>query len=1508
MKALILKLFFSSFVVLMGLNLSAYAWSSYTGQTSGNSYVHAYGSGFSYWNKDSEGHCSAVNRAIALAFANNTVYDRVSGISYNQIEARCGAKYASGDGGRWHANAAISALDQTFSVNCSNRYFVSGFCEVVIREYEKKEIDYIKCGVRSIVQRLAPFSQNEFTISLAPEMPPCPTRPPNNSIESIRRFDIISANVTYWCSDGARHEEEDGCATCGDPINVTGGRVHQKERDISLPTPGIPLEFVRFYSSTMSNSTSAMGARWTHNYASSVEQTNQVFVKRNTTSILGNYTNTWLVLNESGVFHWSPLIVQSGGVAYATTSGEYWNPIVTSNGETVITKQSGDEFYYDTNGMLTMISDWTGNFILLIYTNNYPNQQLIKAQHSNGQYLEFSYSNAMISSVTTPSTNLSVRYYYNDRGELTNRTILVNEQPSSRYYYYDNHPTIWTHCMTQMLTETGNQWCWEYEADTNGVLTSRGVRSWLEQSNRYDMTINYTNTNLGISYVSYANGSSTNMYQYEFNPMTKRIQAIYGPNMINQVEWRGVRYELDDYGNRIEAFEADYRRNISEWAKRKMPFDPFGDHPTNYAYGYMAEPSNVWVYTWNTNNHLIESICDPEGNQIGYNYTNALLLSEQYFLTTNEMLETSYGYTTNGLLVACTNANGHVTAYSYDDLGFPAGITPPEGPGILFSNNILGQVVRMTFGGERSVGLDVDPLGRVHCVDYPDGTYEAFTYDAGGQLIARQDQGGRMTTNAWYPGGKLASMTRCGSATNLTVRYNYDQQFNTLEIRDELDRPVENYLLDDADRPYQIGNVDTQTLFITYGLGNYIKSMQRFDGTIISNQYNGDGLIARRDYVRGATIQTNIADTFEYYRNGRLKAARCLERNTSSSTYSTRVAHTNSYDGVGRLTNEIFSSSLINWTLRREYDAMGHVTNLTEQQLGGLDYQFSYDDAERLQQITSEAGMFEYTYSTNSGLPECLTFPNNLTAHYTRDVMDRVTAINYKDTNDVSQAALQYSYDSVGMITQKCITIHGTNSVHAYQYDDFNRLVTETMNGVRREYTYDAAGNRLSKSIPSGEVAYYRVTPGNRMVSWTYGATNPYSATIIGNSSEPIGTDDRWGQLWVSNQTRVTPWVDGTNFGVEALPITPGTNCIVAAIHDTAGNTTVITNNCVFSPTVFTNGVYAYNAAGCVTQMIYASAAETRTLSLSWNLKYQLTRMESTQGVTRCDYDAFGRRDKMTVNGTNTFFIYDGLHLIAEADEYLFLTKKYTYGAGIDNILSMTTVNDEQTNTYFYLKDHQNSVIALADEDGQIVETYTYDAWGRTRVFDAEGNELTASAFGNQFAWQGREIDWSTGLYYFRARYYDPITGRWLSNDPIGISGGLNQYVFCANNPVNFTDPMGLCEGEGPNYSGWGNTYGFAAGAELFGIGNAVAILGFPEVGPLSVVGALPFWFSGGALIWGSAKGPGLGFDFYCIKLPEIEVNIPSIIDDMIDQGYNPDDPSDEYDYWYDTFTTGFGM
>jgi RHS repeat-associated protein len=110
---------------------------------------------------------------------------------------------------------------------------------------------------------------------------------------------------------------------------------------------------------------------------------------------------------------------------------------------------------------------------------------------------------------------------------------------------------------------------------------------------------------------------------------------------------------------------------------------------------------------------------------------------------------------------------------------------------------------------------------------------------------------------------------------------------------------------------------------------------------------------------------------------------------------------------------------------------------------------------------------------------------------------------------------------------------------------------------------------------------------------------------------------------------------------------------------------------------------------------------------------------------------------------------------------------------------------------------------------GSVVETYQYDAYGNPTIYDASGSEILnqTSQIGNRYLFQGREYDFATHLYYFRARYYNPETGTWLSKDPLGISGGLNLYAFCGNNPVNFVDPSGLCKKGGNGLDDLKNVY-----------------------------------------------------------------------------------------------------
>ena len=179
-----------------------------------------------------------------------------------------------------------------------------------------------------------------------------------------------------------------------------------------------------------------------------------------------------------------------------------------------------------------------------------------------------------------------------------------------------------------------------------------------------------------------------------------------------------------------------------------------------------------------------------------------------------------------------------------------------------------------------------------------------------------------------------------------------------------------------------------------------------------------------------------------------------------------------------------------------------------------------------------------------------------------------------------------------------------------------------------------------------------------------------------------------------------------------------------------------------------------------------------------------------------CAYDSLGRKTSRTDNDTCEYYIYDGMNLVADYDAYNGrITRTYSYGPGVDNIQSMT-IYDEYggSETYYYIKDASNTVYGLVDVNNEIVEYYHYDAFGNFKIKDNYYLWIPESAYGNRFLFQGREYDYATQLYYFRNRWYEPETGRWLSPDPIGISGGLNLYAFCGNDPVNFVDPMGLAQ------------------------------------------------------------------------------------------------------------------
>jgi RHS repeat-associated protein len=144
--------------------------------------------------------------------------------------------------------------------------------------------------------------------------------------------------------------------------------------------------------------------------------------------------------------------------------------------------------------------------------------------------------------------------------------------------------------------------------------------------------------------------------------------------------------------------------------------------------------------------------------------------------------------------------------------------------------------------------------------------------------------------------------------------------------------------------------------------------------------------------------------------------------------------------------------------------------------------------------------------------------------------------------------------------------------------------------------------------------------------------------------------------------------------------------------------------------------------------------------------------------------------------------VYDGPNLAQELDGTGTLVASYMHGPAVDHPFSMTRGGV----TYFFLYDRLGSVIGLTDGAGQQVASYRYDAWGNVT---ASG---PAASLEQPFRFTGREWDTDSGLYYYRARYYDPQVGRFISRDPIGRAGGTNLYAYVDNNPLNWVDPAGL--------------------------------------------------------------------------------------------------------------------
>jgi len=193
--------------------------------------------------------------------------------------------------------------------------------------------------------------------------------------------------------------------------------------------------------------------------------------------------------------------------------------------------------------------------------------------------------------------------------------------------------------------------------------------------------------------------------------------------------------------------------------------------------------------------------------------------------------------------------------------------------------------------------------------------------------------------------------------------------------------------------------------------------------------------------------------------------------------------------------------------------------------------------------------------------------------------------------------------------------------------------------------------------------------------------------------------------------------------------------------------------------------------------------------AFSWNARNQVATLNSVN----LQYDGFGRRTK---NLQNTSFLFDGANAVQELSGST--PTANLINGGIDEVFTRTDAGGAFTP----LKDALGSTVALVDSSGNVVTTYAYDPFGNTTV--------SGAANGNQFQYTGRENE-GNGLYFYRSRYYSPLLGRFINQDPLGFAGsGPNFYAYAGNDPVDFRDPFGLT-GPGTAVAGVAGTTATAA-------------------------------------------------------------------------------------------------
>ncbi len=642
-----------------------------------------------------------------------------------------------------------------------------------------------------------------------------------------------------------------------------------------------------------------------------------------------------------------------------------------------------------------------------------------------------------------------------------------------------------------------------------------------------------------------------------------------------------------------------------------------------------------------------------------------------------------------------------------------------------------------------------------------------------------------------------------GNYLPILKKYFYDDYDRLTSIVDDEDNTVE-YTYDGFDRI--TGITDSESNMYQYSYDNVQNIAEiTFDGhseltdrKILTQKYDLYGNIIERS-VYPDNVNA-VSENYTYDLNGNMlsytnpngevtlyrydKANRCTETVFPDGTKST-----SSYSAFGQPAFEkIYSSDGSEKTMRTSYrnekgdlsikfygidglltnsksyqsDAKGRTVSSNE---GGNIRTAEYDETDHLNILTSGDYQIHRIYNWR-GIISGTFVKDNTTVksdRYGYDAMGRMS-VKLQDNTYYTR----YSYSPLNRLTQSTMP---SGRTEAYTYTPNGNIDTITSEEKLYDYEYYDTGLVKSINYPNGLKTVYEYDNINRITGMTVskGNTVIYTLSYTYDANGNILSETRNGQV--------------TSYSYDCMDrlssVTYSDGNTVSYEYDAVGNRTKETysngdvkdylyNKYNQLAEIKLNGqttdTYTYNTMGAVT------SHNNKTFTYDeWD---KMTGYSDGTETYTYEYDVNGIR---TAKNDKTYVVDVNDNVIAEAD---------ADGEITDEILLGHKPLARKVNGvwYYYVYNAHGDVIAMTDGNGNVVNSYTYDAWG-----DIVSQTETVS---NPIKYAGEYYDDELGMYYLRARYYDPKTGKFIQSDP--IESGLNWYAYCENNPVNRIDSNGL--------------------------------------------------------------------------------------------------------------------